>query len=182
MAKQSKFPPLARPAYQRSYMRAGELRAIQGRRDISQMSYRKLHHSYHKIFKPDSLLDENKTNTLNQSRENAEKSQHNLSADFKKRKSLYSAEIIHEDNNNISHIYIACIAGDELQMRQYISRKIGSKLAITAQIKVGFDKSHPIVCELVSDAMAYILSMAERFPHSEIAEGLEYYAEQKFIE
>lgn len=77
-------------------------------------------------------------------------------------------------------IFSAMMAVSETVVRARLRHRFGRYLEELAVVRRGFDSSEPLVCALVSDAMADILSHAELDPYGEIAAGLDFEVQQRF--
>jgi hypothetical protein len=93
---------------------------------------------------------------------------------------LFTATIVSDGSGRTLHAFLAAIEWGEDAMRARVGMRLGSEAARQADIRVGFDPSHPLVMGMVSDALAEILSFAHQDPKSPLADGLEIVVEQRF--
>lgn len=93
---------------------------------------------------------------------------------------LYTAIVATQDGERVLHAFHATMAMSERSMRARVESKLGSHAAAVALVSQGFDRSHPMVLGMVSDAIAEILTFAARDPDSPLASGLDVQLEQRF--
>jgi hypothetical protein len=93
---------------------------------------------------------------------------------------LYTATIVHEDEQAAIYVYAAMIAKSAAEMRRRLRARVGGFLEDAAVVKLGFDWSEPIACAMVSAAMADVLTLAAEDPNSSIALGLDFQVDQRF--
>ena len=95
--------------------------------------------------------------------------------------SLYCCAISVELDDEQVQIFCAMVARSPVEVRTRLRRRYGPMLEDEAKVILGFDGSEPLACALVSDAMAELLSLAADNPSSELARGLDFAVEQRFV-
>ncbi len=95
---------------------------------------------------------------------------------------LYTSSICAEIEGGHVQIYCAMIARSALEVRRRLRQRYGPLIEDEAQVRRGFDWSEPLATAMVSDAMAHVLSLAAENPKSELAQGLDFQVEQRFVD
>jgi len=93
---------------------------------------------------------------------------------------LYTCSISADLHDGQIQVFGAMIARDPLEVRRRLKRRYGPLLEDQALVRLGFDWSEPLACAMVSGAMANVLGLAAESPRSALADGLDFYVEQRF--
>lgn len=93
---------------------------------------------------------------------------------------LYTCSISAEIESGHVQIFCAMIANSPAEVRRRLRQRFGLALEDEAIVRLGFDRSEPLACAMVSEAMAHVLDLAAAEPRSCFAEGLDFQVEQRF--
>ena len=93
---------------------------------------------------------------------------------------LYTATIAAETGGQACHVFQATIASGFLDVVKELKERVGDDLGRQADIRRGFDPSHPIVCANVSPAIGDLLQDVAADPTSSLADGLNIFIEHRF--
>lgn len=96
-------------------------------------------------------------------------------------KDLYTCSIILEAGGEQRQIFYATVARDAPTVRKRVARQFGYSAESEAEIRLGFDKSHPLACALLSDAVVEMLDLINDEPNGILAEGFTFLIEQRFV-
>jgi len=72
------------------------------------------------------------------------------------------------------------IAATQSDVRESLARRVGETLSEEAEVRRGYDPSHPIVCANVSPAIAAVLEDVALDPSSSLGHGLDVFIEHRF--
>jgi hypothetical protein len=92
---------------------------------------------------------------------------------------LYTATVVSERGGCTTRIFYAAMAEDADALLARLAVRIGSSLMLCAEVRRGFDASHPVVRQSVSAAACALLVEVAASPTSPLAEGLDVLIEHR---
>jgi hypothetical protein len=95
---------------------------------------------------------------------------------------LFTATAVEESASGVLHLFYATVAHSEDDVRDQLRSRAGARSAYVADVRPGFDPSHPIAMALVSDATSDLISQIQAAPSSPLSVGFRFFAEHRFFD
>jgi hypothetical protein len=92
---------------------------------------------------------------------------------------LYTAIVVSERRRCTTRIFYAAMAEDAAALLARLAARIGPALMEGAEVRRGFDASHPVVRQSVSEPACKLLAEVALAPFSPLAEGLDVLIEHR---